>query len=178
MRTLYFKPGLVSKLPSHCAVLHVSALLRELILETVRVGRLRVRNSLERALRDLAISHLESASPVPTFITLPREPRALAVARRVVDRPAQPQGLAALCAGVGVSVRTIQRTFLKDIGLDFETWRRQVRLTKAVELLVEGHPVKEVAFAVGYRQCSAFTQAFRRTFGTAPKSWLAALERN
>jgi AraC-like DNA-binding protein len=83
-----------------------------------------------------------------------------------------------LCAAVGVSVRTIQRTFLKDVGLDFEAWRRQVRLTKAIVLLVEGHSVKQVAFAVGYKQCSAFTEAFRRTFGTAPKSWLAALEGN
>ncbi len=177
MRTLYFKPGLISRLPAHCAVLHVSTLLRELILETVRIGRLRATNPLERALRDLAVSHLEKASPVPAFITLPREPRALAVARSVVDHPAQPHGLAALCAAVGVSVRTIQRAFRKDVGFDFETWRRQVRLTKAIELLVEGHAVKEVAFAVGYRQCSAFTEAFRRTFGTTPKAWIVSLEK-
>jgi AraC-like DNA-binding protein len=46
---------------------------------------------------------------------------------------------------------------------------------KAVELLVAGRSVKEVAFGVGYRQCSAFNEVFRRTFGTTPKAWVSAL---
>jgi len=75
-----------------------------------------------------------------------------------------------------VSVRTIQRIFRKDIGIDFESWRRQVRLTKAVELLVSGRSVKEVAFSVGYRQASAFVETFRRTFGMTPKAWSVWLE--
>jgi AraC-like DNA-binding protein len=45
----------------------------------------------------------------------------------------------------------------------FESWRRQVRLMKAVELLLKGSSVKEVVFAVGYRQSGAFIEAFRRT---------------
>ncbi len=177
MRTLYFRRGLVSPLRSNCAVLHVSLLLRELIVETVRIGQLRTKDHLERALRDLTVSHLENASPVPIFVTLPREPRALAVAHAIVEGPAQCRSLATLCADVGVSVRTIQRAFRKDVGIDFESWRRQVRLMKAVELLVAGRSVKEVTFAVGYRQCSAFVEAFRRTFGTTPKAWTLALER-
>lgn len=178
MRTLYFRPGLISTLSSNCAVLHVSALLRELIIETVRMGQLRIRNSLERALRDLAVSHIENASPLPAFVTLPREPRALAVARSIIDDPASTKRLPALCSRASVSVRTIQRVFRKEVGLDFESWRRQLRLMKAVELLVSGDSVKQVAFAVGYRQCSAFIEAFRRTFGTTPKAWIMALERN
>ena len=38
MRTLYFQPGLVHTPPLGSAVLHVTPLLRELILETVRIG--------------------------------------------------------------------------------------------------------------------------------------------
>lgn len=34
---------------------------------------------------------------------------------------------------------------------------------KAVELLLKGSSVKEVVFAVGYRQSGAFIEAFRRT---------------
>jgi AraC-like DNA-binding protein len=177
MRTLYIRRGLLSAMPSECAVLHVTPLLRELIVETVRIGQLRVTNHLERALRDLMICHLAKASPVPIFVTLPREPRALAVTQAVLKNPAQSQTLARLCAQVGVSVRTIQRAFRRDVGTDFESWRHQVRLTKAVEQLVAGCSVKQVAFGVGYRQCSAFVKAFRRTFGTTPKSWILGLEK-
>ena len=177
MRTLYFRPGIVTRSSPGCDVLHVTPLLRELILESVRIGRLRARDRDERALRDLAVLQLEKASPVPTFVTLPKEPRALSVARAILKNPAQTKPLAALCSNVGVSVRTIERAFRKDIGTDFESWRRQVRLTKAVELLVSGYSVKEVAFAVGYRQSSAFVEAFRRTLGRTPKAWVLSLEK-
>ena len=55
MRTLYLRPGLAAQLPPACTVLHVTPLLRELILETVRTKQLRVRNTLHRALRDVLI---------------------------------------------------------------------------------------------------------------------------
>ena len=176
MRTLYFRPRLVERATPGCAVLYVAPLLRELIVEAVRIGRLRTRNHHERALRDLTILHLRSASAAPTFVTLPREPRALAVARAVLDRPGESNSLPSLCAQAGASVRTLQRIFQKDVGTDFDTWRRQARLTKAVELLVSGASVKEAAFAVGYNQPSAFVEAFRRTFGSTPKAWTAALQ--
>ncbi len=175
MRTLYLHRGLAAGLESRCAVLHVAPILRELILETVRVGRLRVRNRYEQALRELLIAQIERASPEPTFITLPRDPRALTVAQTVLRDPAHPSTLASLCADAGAGVRTVERLFRKDVGTDFETWRRQVRLTRAVELLVSGCSTKEVAYRIGYRQPSAFVASFRRTFGITPKAWTASL---
>jgi AraC-like DNA-binding protein/quercetin dioxygenase-like cupin family protein len=176
MRTLYFRPGLVSGLTS-CAVLHVSPLLRELIVEMVRVGQIRTRNSYQCALRDLAIAQLKRASPIPSFVTLPSESRALLVARAVLADPAQSKSFARLCTDAGASVRTIQRIFLKEIGTDFESWRRQLRLTRAIELLVAGYSVKEIAARIGYRQPSAFVATFRRTFSTTPKAWMLDLAR-
>jgi AraC-like DNA-binding protein/mannose-6-phosphate isomerase-like protein (cupin superfamily) len=178
MRTLYFRSGLVSRMTRGCAVLHVSPLLRELIVETVRIGQLRIQNRHERALRDLTILHLTHASSVPTFVTLPIDKRALSVARAVLQNPAQSKTLQMLCHAAGVGVRTIQRAFQTDVGIDFDSWRRQVRLTKAAELLVAGQSVKEVAFAIGYSQPSAFVEAFRRTFGATPRVWAASLKSN
>ena len=67
--------------------------------------------------------------------------------------------------------------FSKKSGTDCESWRRQFRLTRAIELLVAGHSVKEVAASVGYRQPSAFVETFRRTFSTTPKAWMLDLAR-
>jgi AraC-like DNA-binding protein/quercetin dioxygenase-like cupin family protein len=176
MRTLYLRPGLRARVEQGCAVLHVTPLLRELTVEAVRVGQLRVRNRYECALRELLIAQLQKASPVPTFVTLPREGRALAVAQAILRDPAEAKSMAVLCSEAGVGVRTIERLFRKEVGTNFESWRRQVRLTKAVELLVSGYTIKEVAYKIGYRQSSAFVEMFRRTFGTTPKAWISAME--
>lgn len=175
MRTLYLRRGVAAQLPAGCMVLHVTPLLRELIVETVRLGNLRARHRLENSLRDVLIAQLHKASPVPTFVTMPRDSRALAVAQSLLADPAACPPLGVLCAKAGLSIRTMERTFLREVGMSFESWRRQARLMKAVELLISGCAVKEVAFEVGYRQPSAFVEMFRAALGATPKAWVAAL---
>jgi AraC-like DNA-binding protein len=175
MRTLYIRSGLVAESGLACAVLGVTPLLRELVVEAVHIGRLRLRNPEHCALRDLILLHIRRSNPVPTHVMLPQDPRALSIALRIIEHPADLQPVRRLCAQAGVGVRTLQRIFVNDLGVDLNTWRRQVRLTKAIELLVAGGSVKQVAFAVGYRQPSAFVSAFRRTFGASPKAWVDQL---
>jgi len=175
MRTLYFRPGLKAGPRETCAVLHITPLLRELVVEAVRLGRLRSSHNYERAVRDMVMGQMKKATPVPTFIRMPAEERALRVARGAMEDAGRARSLAVLSKEAGASVRTIQRIFRRETGIDFESWRRQLRLAKAVELLVAGRPVKEVAFSVGYRQSSAFVETFRRTFGSTPKAWMRRL---
>jgi AraC-like DNA-binding protein len=177
MRTLYIRCGLAARLPAVCTVLHITPLLRELIVEAVRVKQLRMRDRLHCALRDLLLSQLETASPMPISLTLPQDRRARAIADKVMRNPGERQSLAAMCGTVGASVRTIQRVFRREVGSDFEFWRRQMRLMKAIELLVSGHSVKEVGFALGYRQPTAFVEMFRGILGTTPGAWIKALQR-
>jgi AraC-like DNA-binding protein len=175
MRTLYLRRGLAPRLPRTCTVLHVSTLLRELIIETVRIGKLQSRNRLHRTLRDLIVHQLHGSPTVPTSVTMPRDVRALAVAQATLADQSRARPLAELCASAGGSVRTVQRAFRRDVGLSFERWRRQARLMKAIELLVAGHAVKEVAYEVGYRRPSAFVEMFRQTMGATPKTWRSAI---
>lgn len=177
MRTLYLRPGLAAGLPSKCSILHVTPLLRELIVETVRIQELRIQNRLHCALRDLLVSRLASASPMPTYVTLPSEPRARAIADAIVRNPAERQTLAKMCHAAGASVRTIERIFRREVGSDFEFWRRQVRLMKAVELLISGRSVKETSFVLGYRQPTAFVQMFRGVLGATPGAWVQGVKR-
>lgn len=177
MRTLYMRHGLASRMPVTCTVFHITPLLRELIVETVRIKELRVRDSLHCVLRNLLLSQLETASPMPISLTLPQDRRARAVADMVMRNPGERQSLATMCGSVGASVRTIQRVFRREVGSDFEFWRRQVRLMKAVQLLVSGRSVKEVGFELGYRQPTAFVEMFRGILGTTPGAWIKALQR-
>lgn len=172
MRTLYFRRGLARD--RHCAVLHVAPLLRELIVEASRIGELKMRNPHHAALRDVIVEQVNRATPMPTALAMPLDPRASSVARKVLDSLSVRVSLDALCGTCGIGVRTFQRIMRREVGMDFETWRRQARLTKAVELLAGGMTVKSVSLSVGYQQPSTFVQAFRQNFGQTPKAWISA----
>jgi AraC-like DNA-binding protein len=176
MRTLYLRSSLTRRMPPTCSVLQVTPLLRELIIEIVRRGALRA-NATDKAMTDVLLAELQAASPMPTHLTLPKDHRARALAESLVANPGSRRPLRTLCKENGVSVRTLERAFRRDVGTDFETWRRQLRLMNAVERLVAGSSVKQVAYAVGYRQPSAFVATFRRSFGMTPKAWTATVAR-
>ncbi len=174
MRTLYLRRSRANPMPDICEVRHVSSFLRELILEAIRLRGLRYANPLHRALRDLILNQLASAPPIASSVTLPSDPRALAVARLLMDLPNAATSLATLCGQAGASLRTIERLFVTELGVTIETWRRQVRLMKAMERIVSGTAVKQIAFELGYRQASPFIEMFRRTMGITPRAWLLA----
>jgi len=175
MRTLYLRQGLVQRRVRLCTVVHVSPLLRELILEAVCIRELRTNKLVHCALRDLIVSQLHTAPEVPISVMLPTDSRALRCAEAFTASLADALPLAEQCRNAGASVRTIERIFQNEIGMSFECWRRQVRLMKGIELLVEGRTVKEVAAEVGYRQPSAFIELFRRTLGVTPKHWASSI---
>ena len=84
MRTLYFRPRVVEHRPLGSSLIYVAPLLRELIVEAVRLRRLRLRNLVECALRDLLAAQLAKATAAPMGLTMPAEPRALAVAQLII----------------------------------------------------------------------------------------------
>jgi AraC-like DNA-binding protein len=173
MRTLYLRPRVFDRWTT-CTVLHVSPFLRHLIIEIVANSGLRTQPALDRAFQEILVAELRKASALPTGVTLPADARATSVAHAVLDRGEFRNRLSSLCRSAGVSVRTLQRIFRKEVGMDFETWRRQVRLMKAIERLAGGESVKEAAFHVGYREPSALVALFRSTFGMPPKLWMSS----
>jgi AraC-like DNA-binding protein len=176
MRTLYFRRRLVDRWTTS-SVLHVRPFLRQLIVEIVGIGGLRARLPLHRAYREILVDEVGKASPVPTGVSLPEDRRAAAVAQAVLEGGQFRSPLASLCRSAGVSVRTLQRVFRKELGMDFETWRRHVRLMKAIERLAGGESVKEAAFHVGYREPSTLVALFHGTFAMPPRAWLSSVLR-
>ena len=86
MRTLYLRPGLARD--ERCAVLHVAPLLRELIVEAVRLGKLKTRDKSDTAFRDVLVAQIERASPIPTMLAMPKDSRARALAQSLLASPA------------------------------------------------------------------------------------------
>lgn len=101
-------------------------------------------------------------------LQLPGDDRIDAIARALLDDPADDRGLEDWAATLGISDRTITRAFRHATGLSFVQWRRVLRVHHALALLSEGCDVQETSERLGYAQPSTFIAAFRRVMGTTP----------
>lgn len=174
MRTVYLHPSLVRGVHDDIRVISVSTLLRELILEVVRIGMLRRENRLHRSLADVLVNQLMAARDAGLSLPLPRDPRALAVADRVIAAPGDHTPLSQLSDEAGASARTIERIFAEETGVSFGRWRQQARLQLAVERLAAGESVTNVALDCGYESTSAFVEMFKKAMGTTPGKYTEA----
>jgi AraC-like DNA-binding protein len=174
MRTLYIVPELAGALPRRCCVVAVPPLLRELILHAVGRGPLRRDDPAERRLVEFLLDQLSALPVVPLELPMPRDPRALRLARGLREEPGADARLDVLARRAGASRRTLERLFRSETGISLGRWRQQARLLHALRLLAEGEPVTGVALEVGYESPSAFVAAFSRAFGTTPGRYYRA----
>lgn len=167
LRTLYFTPSLALAL-AEPVVLAVSPLLREAVLRFASLSPAEAERGPASRLLQVVIDELQVTGTAPFSLSMPRDPRALRVARALLANPADVRTLAAWAALVGASERTLSRHFNQQTGVSFAAWRQQVRLLQALEWLAEGASVTRVALDLGYAGPSPFVAAFRRSLGTTP----------
>ena len=168
LRTLYLRPGSSDLMPSDCAVITVSPLLRELILRATRERMLDSRDPAEAALATLILDEFRQAGTPPFDLPQPESGTLLRAASLMATNAPEAATSATLARAVGLGTRTLERQFLTETGLTPGRWRRQYALLNALESLAAGTPIKQAAALAGYSTTSAFTAAFRAAFGTTP----------
>jgi AraC-like DNA-binding protein len=173
LRTLYLRPGTGEALPGDCAVITVSPLLRELILRATRERMLDRRDPAEAALATLILDEFRQAGAPPFDLPQPVSAALVRAAALMATNAPEAATCAALARAVGLGVRTLERQFLAETGLTPGRWRRQHALLNALESLAAGTPIKQAAARAGYATPSAFTAAFRGTFGNTPARYFA-----
>jgi AraC-like DNA-binding protein/tetratricopeptide (TPR) repeat protein len=104
----------------------------------------------------------------------PLEPHFLKRADRyILDHLETPISMAALAAGCGVSIRTLEKGFSDFRGLTPVAHIRNLRLDRARETIVAGTiTVSEVAARCGFRSPTTFANEYRRRFGVPPSRTL------
>jgi AraC-like DNA-binding protein len=119
-------------------------------------------------LASVLVDLIAAACEMDLALPLPRDPRALRLARRLVDTPEEKAPLESLASACGASLRTLQRLFADETGMPIDRWRQKARMVRAAGVLGGGASVTEAALACGYDSLSAFVAAFRRQFGMTP----------
>ncbi len=171
MRTVYLRPDPSRPVPAACSVIHVSSLLRELILETMRLGMLADDVPEHVRLAGVLVDQVRETREMPLRFTRPTDARARHVAERALADLSATDSLAHLAKGSGASVRTVERLFTLETGLTFGRWLQQARALHALERLAAGESVTAAGLAVGYDSTSAFIAMFKRVLGTTPGSY-------
>ena len=168
MKSIYIRPGLAARLPRECAVLNVSPLLRQLLIQACMSPILSLRRKREAHFIAVLLDEVEAATHLPLSLLLPRDERALRVAVRLIEDPSAGRKMAEVLHLAGAAKRTIERIFLRETGITLGKWRQQLSLVHAVRLLGEGWKVASVAEECGYESPSAFVAMFRTRLGTTP----------
>lgn len=89
------------------------------------------------------------------------------VRRAIAENLSRSPSPTAIATALGISTRTLRR-HLEQEGLSLRTTLDDVRRERAAALLAAGTSVKEIAFALGFSEPSAFSRAYKRWTGVAP----------
>lgn len=173
MRSLYFRRDLAPRLPESCCVIGVTPLLRELILESLRLGMLSDAVAEHERLAAVLLDQLTHTRQVALQLRLPSDVRARRVAAKAQCDLATTKSLPALVRDCGASMRTIERLFVRETGMTLGRWMQQARALHALERLAAGDSVTSAGLAVGYDSTSAFIAMFKRVLGTTPGSYFS-----
>lgn len=114
------------------------------------------------------VDELQGAERHEYALPLPGSPRLLNLCRAILAAPGERISQPDWARRIGMSPRSLTRHFQQQTGLSFSRWYQRARLIQALARLEQGESVKEVAWALGYENVSAFIVAFRQQFGLTP----------
>jgi AraC-like DNA-binding protein len=169
---LFIAPG-AAALPAHCCTLRISRLLSELIQHLAIIPPCYEADSAAGRLAQVLLDQL-CAMPVEDFsLPMPDDARLRKVSHAIILDPSDRRTVSAWGLELGVSERTLNRLCVKQAGLSFGRWRRQLLLIVALRELAGGKTVQHVAYDLGYESPSAFITAFKKSFGKPPATYMS-----
>lgn len=174
MRTVYIEAPKARHLSPHCCAVNVSPLLRELILRAATLPILYDRRRAEARVMQMILDEIRESSMLPLHLPVPSHPRIANICQAIIRNPRCHDTLEQLAANEGMSKRTAERLFSREVAMTFSRWRQQARLLAGLTKLAAGKSVKLAAFESGYTSQSAFTSTFKRSFGTTPRHYFNA----
>src|SRR5699024_5647516 len=101
-------------------------------------------------------------------LPIPEHPLLTPIVDAVRADPADGTSLAQWSHRLGVSTRTITRSFETETGMTYRTWVATARGRQAVQLIARPVPLEQATKSVAYRSAMSFFTACRRSTGLAP----------
>ncbi|WP_028007119.1 AraC family transcriptional regulator [Solimonas flava] len=174
MRTAFIRSDAAPGLPTECAVIGISPLLRELIIAALDIAPAYVDDSRDGRVMKLLLDELRTLPTLPLYLPEPDDARLQPICATLAQSPDDPRTAAQWSQALGIDPRTLHRRFVRATGMGYTQWRQQARLLQALERLASGERVLDVALSLGYGSPSAFATMFKRQFGITPSAFFEA----
>jgi AraC-like DNA-binding protein len=172
-RSLWIADEVAVGLAAEPTVFGVTPLLKALIIEAAEIEDDDDRGGYTGRVTDLILDQLRRARSLPSTLPWPRGGSPLMMlCEALYSDPTDPRGPEAWGRELGMSERTLARRFETEVGMSLRSWRRRLRLFKAIELLGGGLDVTRTALELGYGSTSAFVYAFRTEMGASPQAYM------
>lgn len=170
-RSLWIAVEAGAGLPAQPTVITVAPLLKALIIEAAALSGETDADGYRGRVVTLILDQLRRASHLKAALPWPQSPALLRLCEALFLDPADQRDADAWARELGLSSRTLTRRFEAEIGMPLRSWRRRLRVFRAIELLNGGSPVTAVAMDLGYSSASAFIFAFREEMGLSPHAF-------
>lgn len=171
-RSLWIANEAGAGLPKTPTVFTVSPLLQALIVEAAAIEGQDDTDGYAGRVTGLILDQLRRAQPLPGALPWPRAGSLAKLCEALYADPADLRGPEQWGQELGMSERTLARRFETELGMSLRSWRRHLRLFKAIELLGGGLGVTQTAMELGYGSTSAFVYAFRAEMGSSPQAYM------
>jgi AraC-like DNA-binding protein len=169
-----FEPRLVPAAGDRVRIIAVSALLREMMLYSVRWPISRTESGVEADSFFQALGYVVAEAlddEMPLHLPVAADPVVTAVTdytRAHLDRVT----LSDVTRAVGVSERTLRRLFSTHLGMSWRSYLLRARVLRSMALLAQpDRSVLEVSIAVGFDDVGAFARSFARHCGETPSAY-------
>ena len=172
-RSLWIANDAGRSLPSSPTVLAVSRLLKALIVEAAEIDGKRLADGYPDRITAMILDQLGRAPELFAALPWPKEGRLLALCEALYLDPSDERNAEEWAKELGMSSRTLTRRFETELGLPLRSWKRKLRLFRAIELLGGGLSVTAAAMELGYGSASAFVFAFRSELGCSPYAYIS-----
>ncbi|UPG74696.1 helix-turn-helix transcriptional regulator (plasmid) [Roseomonas gilardii subsp. gilardii] len=169
-RSLWIADEAGAGLPETPTVIAVKPLLKALIVEAAEIEGSDDRDGYAGRVAGLILDQLRRAPSLFGALPWPREGPLAIVCEALYADPSDPRGPEEWGRATGISARTLARRFEAELGMSLRSWRRRLRVFKAIELLGGGMGVTQTAMELGYGSAAAFVYAFRTDMGCSPQA--------
>lgn len=169
----FVDPACTTCLPSTCCTLSVTPLLRELLIRSAGLPDHYPDDGAESHLVTLLLDEIAAARVGDLHLPVPADRRLRKVLDTMLANPSRHGTITTWARRVGLSERTMSRLLMRETGMSFGRWRRQLHIMLALQKLAKGVSIQQVAMDLGYESVSSFSTMFRKALGAPPGRYMA-----
>ncbi|ENM5786252.1 helix-turn-helix transcriptional regulator [Vibrio metoecus] len=173
--SLNIASNLTSAFPAKTSLIKVTSIVSA-IIDVFRERNINVAHSSEdKRLVQVLLDQLATRETQHHFLPSTNHKHLAPILASVEENPTDNTTLQQWAEKVHTTERTLARHCQAELGMSFTEWRLRVRYLYSMELLRQGHAVKEVALTLGYNQASPFITMFKKYSGLTPEQYKSRL---